>query len=211
MKLNHYETTIILQPKLSKTEVKSTIDHYKKILKEEQVTIIEETIPMLKNLAYPIQKQVSGLYYIIQYNATNTSLLEKIEREFRIDEKVMRFLTIKLDKHALAYYKNKKETEEKNKDSHQTETTEEIEGKETTQTEKSPSYNTKKYCRFKKFNIKYIDYKEQNFLLKFLNPQGKILPRRLSGNSAKAQRMVNRAVKRGRQMAYLPFVADNLK
>lgn len=71
--------------------------------------------------------------------------------------------------------------------------------------------NTSKYCRFRKFGIKYIDAKEVNFLLRFLNPQGKILPRRLTGTSAKYQKKVNEAVKRARHLARLPFVADNLK
>ncbi len=69
----------------------------------------------------------------------------------------------------------------------------------------------KKYCRFKKFGIKYIDYKEANFLLGFLNPQGKILPRRLTGTSAKYQRKVSQAIKRARHLALLPYLADNLK
>ena len=69
----------------------------------------------------------------------------------------------------------------------------------------------KKYCRFKKLGIKYIDYKEAEFLLRFLNEQGKILPRRLSGNSLKYQRKVAQAIKRGRQIAVLPYVTDLLK
>jgi small subunit ribosomal protein S18 len=69
----------------------------------------------------------------------------------------------------------------------------------------------KKYCRFKKHGIKYIDYKDPNFLLKFVNEQGKILPRRLSGNSAKYQRKVAQAIKKARQLALLPFVTDGLK
>ncbi|MBC7388770.1 MAG: 30S ribosomal protein S18 [Opitutaceae bacterium] len=69
----------------------------------------------------------------------------------------------------------------------------------------------KKYCRFKKSGIKYIDYKDPVFLLKFINEQGKILPRRLTGTSAKYQRKVAQAVKRARHIAVLPFVADNLK
>ncbi len=69
----------------------------------------------------------------------------------------------------------------------------------------------KKYCRFKKFGIRYIDYKNTNFLLGFLNPQGKILPRRLTGTSAKYQRKVAIAVKRARILGLLPFVTDNLK
>ena len=68
-----------------------------------------------------------------------------------------------------------------------------------------------KYCRFKKMGIKYIDYKDPEFLMRFLNDQGKILPRRITGNSLKFQRRLATAVKRARQIALLPYVADNLK
>lgn len=68
-----------------------------------------------------------------------------------------------------------------------------------------------KYCRFKKNGIKYIDYKDPDFLLKFLNDQGKILPRRLTGTSIKYQKKVSQAVKRARHLAILPYVADSLK
>jgi small subunit ribosomal protein S18 len=69
----------------------------------------------------------------------------------------------------------------------------------------------KKYCRFKKAGIKFIDYKDGDFLLKFINEQGKILPRRLTGTSLKYQRKVSQAVKRARHIAILPYVADGLK
>ena len=69
----------------------------------------------------------------------------------------------------------------------------------------------KKYCRFKKTGIKYIDYKDADFLLKFVNEQGKILPRRLTGTSLKFQRKVSQAVKRARHLALMPYVADGLK
>ena len=68
-----------------------------------------------------------------------------------------------------------------------------------------------KYCRFKKMGIKYIDYKDPEFLMRFLNEQGKILPRRITGNSLKFQRRLAVAVKRARQIALLPYVGDNLK
>ena len=68
-----------------------------------------------------------------------------------------------------------------------------------------------KYCRFKKMGIKYIDYKDPEFLMRFLNEQGKILPRTITGNSLKFQRRLAVAVKRARQLALLPFVGDNLK
>ena len=69
----------------------------------------------------------------------------------------------------------------------------------------------KKYCRFKKLGIKYIDYKDADFLLKFVNEQGKILPRRITGTSLKYQRRVAQAVKRARQLALLPYVTDLMK
>ena len=69
----------------------------------------------------------------------------------------------------------------------------------------------KKYCRFKKMGIKYIDYKDGEFLKKFLNEQGKLLPRRITGNSLKYQRKVADAIKKARQMAILPYVTDLLK
>ncbi|MBI3135589.1 MAG: 30S ribosomal protein S18 [Bacteroidetes bacterium] len=68
-----------------------------------------------------------------------------------------------------------------------------------------------KYCRFKKSGIKYVDYKNPDFLLKFINEQGKILPRRITGTSAKYQKRVNTAVKRARHIAILPYVADLMK
>ena len=69
----------------------------------------------------------------------------------------------------------------------------------------------KKYCRFKKAGIKYIDFKDPEFLKKFLNEQGKILPRRITGTSLKFQRRVATAIKRARQIALLPYVTDMLK
>ena len=69
----------------------------------------------------------------------------------------------------------------------------------------------KKYCRFRKARIKFIDYKDPEFLNKFLNEQGKILPRRITGTSVKFQRKVATAVKRARHLALLPYVTDLMK
>jgi len=68
-----------------------------------------------------------------------------------------------------------------------------------------------KYCRFTKAGIKYIDYKDANFLLKLCNEQGKILPRRLTGTTLKNQRKVAQAIKKARHLALMPFVGDMLK
>jgi small subunit ribosomal protein S18 len=69
----------------------------------------------------------------------------------------------------------------------------------------------KKYCRFRKNGIKYIDYKDANFLTKFVNEQGKILPRRITGTSIKYQKKVATAVKRARHLGLLPYVTDSFK
>jgi len=68
-----------------------------------------------------------------------------------------------------------------------------------------------KYCRFQRSGIKHIDYKDPNFLIKFVNDQGKLLPRRLTGTSLKFQRKISTAVKRARQLAILPYTGDLLK
>lgn len=68
-----------------------------------------------------------------------------------------------------------------------------------------------KYCRFKKSGIKHVDYKDPDFLIKFVNEQGKILPSRLTGTSSKFQKKVNKAIKRARHLAIMPYVGDMLK
>lgn len=68
-----------------------------------------------------------------------------------------------------------------------------------------------KYDRFKRYGLKYVDYKDTNFLTQFVNEQGKILPRRITGTSLKYQRKVATAIKRARHLALMPYVTDNLK
>ena len=71
--------------------------------------------------------------------------------------------------------------------------------------------NNKKFCWFRKNNIKYIDYKDPDFLLRFVNEQGKMYPRRITGTSLKYQRQLATAIKRARHVALLPYVSDSLK
>lgn len=81
---------------------------------------------------------------------------------------------------------------------------------------KNPSHPKKgqrkaKQCKFTKAGLEYIDYKNAEMLLRFINDQGKILPRRVTGTSAKHQRQLNTAIKRARFMSLLPYVAENLR
>ena len=68
-----------------------------------------------------------------------------------------------------------------------------------------------RYCRFKRYNIKHVDFKNPDFLLQFVNEQGKILPRRVTGTSLKFQRKISQAIKRARHLALMPYVTDLLK
>ena len=70
------------------------------------------------------------------------------------------------------------------------------------------SSKKEKFCRFKKSGIKYIDYKDPSFLKQFINDQGKILPRRITGTSLKYQKKVSQAIKRARHLAILPYTTD---
>ncbi|MGA7838628.1 MAG: 30S ribosomal protein S18 [Ignavibacteriaceae bacterium] len=70
---------------------------------------------------------------------------------------------------------------------------------------------TKKVCRFTQNNVKYIDYKDVKLLQRYTTEQGKIIPKRITGTSAKYQRQLSLAIKRARHMALLPYVSDTLK
>ncbi|MGD8426616.1 MAG: 30S ribosomal protein S18 [Balneolaceae bacterium] len=81
---------------------------------------------------------------------------------------------------------------------------------------KNPSHPKKGHiktreCKFTKAGIEYIDYKDTELLQRFMNDQGKILPRRVTGTSAKYQRQLSRAIKRARFLGMVPYVADNLR
>jgi small subunit ribosomal protein S18 len=69
----------------------------------------------------------------------------------------------------------------------------------------------KKYCRFTRDHIKYIDHKEVKLLQRYVSEQGKIIPKRITGTSAKYQRQLALAIKRARHMALLPYVSDTVR
>jgi small subunit ribosomal protein S6 len=97
-----YEAVFILTPVLSEAQMKDTADKLKKVLTDNQADLINEENWGLKKLAYPIQHKTTGFYYLIEFNSEPTAL-DAFEVACRRDEKVMRFLTVSLDKHALEY------------------------------------------------------------------------------------------------------------
>lgn len=102
MELRNYETVFILTPVLSETQMKDAVDKFRNVLTSHGAEIIHEENWGLRKLAYPIQHKTTGFYQLFELKA-NTSIVDALEIEFRRDEKVMRFLTTALDKHALEY------------------------------------------------------------------------------------------------------------
>ena len=100
--MNQYETVFILTPVLSDVQMKEAVEKFKALLVEEGAEIINEENWGLKKLAYPIQKKSTGFYQLIEFNA-EPSVIEKLEINFRRDERIIRFLTFRMDKYAAEY------------------------------------------------------------------------------------------------------------
>ncbi len=105
--MQQYETVIVLTPLLSVEIAKEAIAKFTKILTDNGAEIIQEDNWGLRKLAYPVQKKTTGYYHLTEYKAPG-ELINKLETEFRRDERVLRFLTISLDKHAIAYNEKKR-------------------------------------------------------------------------------------------------------
>jgi len=105
--MNQYETVFIATPVLSENQMKEAVEKFKGIITENGGEIVYEESWGLKKLAYPIQKKSTGFYHLIEFKAPGASL-EKLETEFRRDERILRFLTMKMDKYAIAYAEKKR-------------------------------------------------------------------------------------------------------
>jgi len=105
-----YETVFILTPVLSDVQMKDTVDKFVNLLKEEGADVINVENWGLKKMAYAIEKKTTGFYVLVEFKADPT-LIKKFEIEIRRDEKVMRFLTTVLDKHAIVYAERRRKGE----------------------------------------------------------------------------------------------------
>ena len=100
--MKNYETVFILNPVLSEEQMKDTVKKFVQVIKDAGAKVINEEQWGLKKLAYPIQHKSTGFYNLVEFEA-DSNVVDKLEIEFRRDEAVMRFLTVALDKHAVAY------------------------------------------------------------------------------------------------------------
>jgi small subunit ribosomal protein S6 len=106
--MKHYEVTFIVDPVLSGDEIKATENVYVEMLKNEGCSIIHIDEMGLKQLAYPINKKNSGIYYTVEFTTETGAIINKLELSLRRDERIMRFLTIALDKYGIKYNADKR-------------------------------------------------------------------------------------------------------
>ena len=106
--MNNYETVFILNPVLSETQVKETVSKFEDYLTSKGAEIVAKEDWGLKKMAYEIQHKKSGFYHLIQFKASG-EILAGFETEFRRDERIMRFLTVALDKHAVSWAERRRE------------------------------------------------------------------------------------------------------
>lgn len=99
---NQYETVFIMTPVLSDDQMKETVQKFEKILADKGAEIVHQENWGLRKLEYPIQKKSSGFYHLIEFKADSTVVAE-LELQYRRDERIMRFLTVSMDKYAIAY------------------------------------------------------------------------------------------------------------
>ena len=105
--MNQYETVFILTPVLSDVQMKEAVEKFKGILAAEGAEIINEENWGMKKLAYPIEKKSTGFYQLLEFKA-EPAVIEKLELNFRRDERVIRYITVKLDKYAAEYAAKRK-------------------------------------------------------------------------------------------------------
>ena len=109
--LNQYETVFIATPVLSETQMKEAVQKFKKVIADNQGEIIHEENWGLKKLAYPIQKKSTGFYYLLEFKGSG-DIVEKLEIQYRRDERIIRFLTFKMEKSAIEYAEKKRKQKE---------------------------------------------------------------------------------------------------
>ena len=112
--MNNYETVFIMNPVLSEEQMRETVKKFTKTLKNHKAKIGNEEYWGLKKLKYPIQKKNTGFYYFIEFEAESTTIAD-LEILFKRDERVMRWLTVRLDKYSIAYSERRRERLSANK------------------------------------------------------------------------------------------------
>ena len=111
--LNQYETVFIMTPVLSDEQMKETVKKFENILLDKGAEMVHQESWGLRKLEYPIAKKTSGFYHLFEFKAEG-SVVKELELQYRRDERVMRFLTVSMDKHAIAYSEKRRNLKKEN-------------------------------------------------------------------------------------------------
>jgi len=117
----HYETVFILTPVLSEDQAKEAVGKFRKLVKDFGGTLVHEEAWGLRKLAYQIQKKSTGHYHLFEFTAKSGNIIAELDLAFKRDERVMRFITVALDKHAVAYSEKRRAKAKAKKDAPKTE------------------------------------------------------------------------------------------
>jgi len=201
-----YDLTFVLRSDVSDDKTKSVKEKVESIIKQFDGSVIEWQDLGRKKFAYPIQKEVRGQYFTCIFLGTG-GLIAELERVFRIDEAIIRFLSVKIgEPYTEEKYRNL--VEERKKAYRRDD-----EEKRPMQDDKrlmAGKGMRKKECRLSRHNIKGadLDYKDAKLLQSFMTEHGRIVPQRVSGNTVSAQKKLTQAIKRARQMALLGYTFE---
>lgn len=113
--INQYETVFILTPVLSEIQVKETVDKFRHFITENGGEMIHEENWGLRKLAYPIQKKSTGFYQLFEFKTIEGDLINKLETQYRRDEKIIRFLSFKMDRYSVEYSEKKRSSKPEKK------------------------------------------------------------------------------------------------
>ena len=177
-----YEHLLIARQDISAQQVDALATHLKTIVEGEGGKIEKQEYWGLRGLAYRIKKNRKGHYVLLNINAPATAVIE-LERQLKINEDVLRYITVKVDQFDVSSNKNRRDDGARR-----------------------PFFRRKKTCPFSGDNAPKIDYKDVKLLQRFISERGKIVPARITAVSNKKQRILANAIKRARFMALLPYV-----
>ncbi len=183
-----YELTYIVNGALSDNQIQDIVRRVNEYIEKNGGEIIEAEEWGTRRLAYPINKKRNGYYVNLFFHAPG-DIIARFERAMQIEDDVLRYLTLRLDKKMLRHFEQNRTKKPESGDGAPAPAVSAEGGKP----------------------VEYIDYKNVDDLKTHINEQGKILPRRIMDVTAKQQRQLTRAIKRARHLAMLPFVADAVR
>lgn len=103
-----YESVFIVTPVLTEKQLSNTVKKIKSFLEKNGAKILYEENWGLKKLAYPIQKNTNGFYYLLEFESQNSNIVSKLEKIYRLDERIIRYITVKMDKHAIKFAESRR-------------------------------------------------------------------------------------------------------